>query len=373
LADRLLKDGVKVILDRDCGSGGPNEGWAKWSEMQADKTAIVLPVFTPAYRKCWDGEQPPNMRLGAIHELKVIYQRLYKAGSHIDFCRILTFEDNHRNCIPTFLEGLPAFDVQRDYDQILAWLRLKGAAPELNTSTSDVSWPKIHDGYSWPLADRKDQFATFKAMLGQSIPQRIFLIEGASNTGKTVLLNELFELAKKIKLDAVKLDLKGCPSLNELFGLLTLDVDTSILPAFHSANGDARKIALLQDLKNLRQPLLIGFDTYQHIAADIADWIESQFLLRVNQFPGLLLLIAGQPVNPNQQTHPLPKPTQYPGVAIHHRLEPIMEKLYWREYAHHVLKNPNITDDHIQAVLHIYKGDPGPISAFLSSFSAEGV
>ncbi|MCK9605885.1 MAG: TIR domain-containing protein [Methylomonas sp.] len=362
LADRLLKDGVNVILDRDCGSGGPNEGWAKWSEMQADKTAIVLPVFTPAYRKCWDGEQPPNMRLGAIHELKVIYQRLYKAGSNIDFCRILTFEDEHRNSIPTFLEGLPVFDVQRDYDQIIAWLRWKGAAPEPNTSTSEISWPNIPDDYPWPLADRADQLITFKGMIRGTTRERIFLLEGASNTGKTSLLSAFFNLAKSVELDAVFLDLKGCSSLEDLFDTLALEANDSILPAFHSANGDARKIALLQDLKNLRKPLLIGFDTYQHIAPDVADWLESQFLRRVEQCPGLLILIAGQKV---------PDPTKYPWgtLAMPHQLQAIREKKYWREYAERVLKKSNITDEYIEAALHIYQGDPGATSAFLQSIT----
>ena len=85
LADRLRNDGVDIILDRDCGPGGPDEGWDKWSELQAEKAEIVLPVFTPEYLKCWNGEQMPGMRLGAIHELKVIYRRLYEAGSRNQF------------------------------------------------------------------------------------------------------------------------------------------------------------------------------------------------------------------------------------------------------------------------------------------------
>ncbi len=362
LADKLKNDGVEIILDRDCGPGGPDVGWDKWSGFQAEKSDIVLPVFTPEYLKCWNDEQVPGMRQGAIHELKVLYRRLYNAGSEVDFCRILTFEDDHRNCIPIFLQGLPAFDAQRDYDKIIGWLRELGAAPNPSQEHVDMTWPKRPNGYPWPLADRVEQFEVFLDMVTHTIPQRIFLIEGLGNTGKTVLLNELFKLAKTLDLDPVLLDLKGCPTLTELFDLLALDVDSKILPAFHSANGSARKIALLQDLENLRNPLLLGFDTYQQVAPDIADWIEGQFLRRAEKCPGLLVLIAGREV---------PNPTRYPwgGLAIVRELLAIREKKYWLDYAEQVLGSKQITEGNIEMLLHISKGDPGQTSAFLQSFA----
>jgi hypothetical protein len=203
-------------------------------------------------------------------------------------------------------------------------------------------------------------------MVSQIKPQRIFLVEGISNTGKTVLLNELFKLARHIDLSAVLLDLKGCPNLNELFDLLALDIDAKTLPAFHSANGTARKIALLKDLENLPKPLLLGFDTYQQIAPDIAEWLESQLLRRAVQSPGLLVLIAGQKV---------PDPNKYPwsDQATLHQLLPIKEKKYWLEYAQRVLNSQTITDEHIEMLLHIHQGDPGQTSAFLQSFAGKKV
>ncbi|WP_244072210.1 SEFIR domain-containing protein [Nitrosomonas sp. PY1] len=364
LADRLKSDGVDIILDRDWDRfGGPDEGWDKWSEMQAEKTEIVLSVFTPEYRKCWDGDQIPGMRLGAIHELKVLYRRLYNAASQINFYRILIFDDDHRNSIPTFLAGLPAFDVHRNYTEILAWLRLKGAAAS-NQSDINLTWPIIPTEYQWALADRKETFKAFQSMVEQKSPYRILLIQGASNTGKTILLRELFKLAQSINLCSVLLDLKGCPNLNELLDLLALDVDSSVLPSFHSANGSARKLALLKDLENLKTPLLIGFDTYQHIAPDIAEWLEGQFLRRITQCPGLLVLISGQAV-PDQVRYP------WNDRAELHRLQPIRDIQYWREYVDRVLHNTQITTDHLEMLIHVYQGDPGQTSAVLRSFSGK--
>ncbi len=362
LADRLIKDGVKVILDRDCGPGGPDEGWDKWSETQADKSDLVLPVFTPSYRKCWDGQQMPGMRLGAIHEQKVIYRRLYDAGSDIEFARILTFDADHRGSIPTFLKGLPAFDATTDYPNLIGWLREKGAAPELDDSPNQITWPKIPADYRWPLADRVDQFETFKTILGGQAAQRIFLVEGASNTGKTVLLNELFRLAQQVNLNAVQLDLKGCPGLEELLENLRLDSTADLLPEFHKAAGSNRKSALLQDLNKLKQPFLLGLDTYQQISPDIADWLESQLLRRVEKCPALLVLIAGQRV-PDRNKN------AWKDCANHVCLQPIKEKNYWRDYAHQVLNSSHITDQHIEMLLHVSQGDPGQTSALLQSFA----
>lgn len=362
LADRLLKDGVKVILDRDYKDGGPDEDWDKWSEMQASEAEIVLPVFTPEYLKCWTRKQTPGIRLGAILETKIVFRRIIDAGDKVGFCRPLIFEADHRNCIPDLLKGLHTFDAQTDYAQILAWLRLKGAAPEPDSKPIILCWPQIPDAYHWPLADRVELFDSFKAVLEQSLQKRIFLIEGASNTGKTVLLNALFKLAKQVQLDAVLLDLKGCPGLDDLLDTLTLETTDNILPALHSSHGSARKIALLKDLEILKKPLLLVFDTYQHIAPDTADWLESQVLRRAEKCPGLLLLIAGQQI---------PEPSKHPwnDLALAHVLQPILEKHYWRDYAHQVLLSSHITDEHLDMLLHISKGDPGQTSALLQSFA----
>lgn len=56
LAKQLKNDGVNIIFDSDCGRGGPDLCWDKWSELQAEQAEIILSVFTPGYQKCWNGE-----------------------------------------------------------------------------------------------------------------------------------------------------------------------------------------------------------------------------------------------------------------------------------------------------------------------------
>ena len=189
----------------------------------------------------------------------------------------------------------PGFDANRDFSEIVAWLRKLGAVAEDTTGNRPIVWPQPIVDYPWPLADRTDQFELFHQIITARCQERILLVDGPSNSGKSVFVTELFNFAKRLNLRSVLLDLKGCLALDELFATLALEVDRTILPAFHSSSGSARKAALLKDLENLPSPLVLGFDTYQEVPPDIADWIEGQLLRRVGQCPGITpgLLLKG--------------------------------------------------------------------------------
>lgn len=362
LADRLRHQGVSIILDRDYNDGGPDGGWNTWCEKNAGEADIVLLVFTPTYRKCWDGEQPRGVRQGATLETKVLHQRLNECGAEIDFCRAVTFENDHKNYIPKLIAGHHTFDANRDFLNILAWLRRLGALPEYSTSNINIVWPEPVADYPWSLADRTEPFELFHEMITARRSERIFLVDGSSSSGKTVLLTELIKFAKQLGLLSVQLDLKGCPTLDELFDTLTLEVDATLLPAFHSANGPPRKTALLKDLEKLPKPLVLGFDTYQDVPLDIADWIEGQLLRRMEHCPGLVVILSGKQV---------PERTCFPwaGLAVHTTLPAIKEAKHWIDFATHALGHSSISNDHIEMLLHISQGDPGQTSALLRSFS----
>jgi len=186
-------------------------------------------------------------------------------------------------------------------------------------------------------------------------------MDGTSSSGKSVLLRELVKFAQQQQLQSVLLDLKGCLALDELFETLALDVESKTLPKFHSANGSQRKAALLKDLESLAQPLLLGLDTYQDVSADIADWIERQLLRRMEQSPGLVVVISGQKV---------PDRSRYPWAdwALAYTLPPIKEPEHWHDYAKQKWPKASITKEHVEMLLHVSQGDPGQTSALLSSF-----
>ena len=284
-------------------------------------------------------------------------------ATHADWRRYWTFEDDHKNCIPKFIAGLHTFDANRDYADIVAWLRKLGAAPPLSTSNMPINWPNPLVNYPWPLADRKEPFELFQDIVTARRKERIFLVDGPSSSGKSVFLTELFNFAKSLNLRSVFMDLKGCPTLDDLFDNLAMDIGAEILPAFHSANGSRRKTALLKDLESLSNPLLLVFDVYQEFSTEISDWIEGQLLRRVEQCPGLVVVLGGQKVP--EPTGRLWAKMAVPPTA----LPPIKEPKDWHDYARQTLGKPEYTMQTIDALLHMHQGAPGPISAFLRSFN----
>src|SRR5262249_31936714 len=141
-----------------------------------------------------------------------------------------------------------------------------------------------------------------KLITGQS-QKRILLLSGGSNTGKTVLLAELIDYARHLQLPAAWLDFKGCPSLDDLFEMLRLDLGPVILRHSYSAAGTGRFFQLISDLQQLSAPLLLVFDTYEQASADAQKWLESQILPRLERAPGVVVVISGQKI-PEHDRHP---------------------------------------------------------------------
>lgn len=56
-------------------------------------------------------------------------------------------------------------------------------------------------------------------------------------------------------------------------------------------------------------------------------------------------------------------------LAIKHSLQSIKEKKYWLDYTERVLGSLHITEDHIEALIHVSQGNPGQTSALLRSFA----
>jgi hypothetical protein len=362
LADRLRQDGMMVVLDRDCDPGGPSEGWDKWSENQAAECEVFLPVFTESYKRCWDGEQPPGVRLGVIHEAKILGRRIFEAGQTVDFCRVVVFDEADKAHVPMLIAGLQIFHASWDYAALLGWLGLSGAAQSSASQPTPISWPAPLPYPSHQLADRVNEFRLFESIITGRSYQRILLLKGLSNSGKTALLSELFKLAKFLGLDHAKLDFKGCPTLDEIFDILALDVRPGVLPSFQSALGTARKkTALLRDLQTLHAPFVLGFDTFQEASKDSWDWIDSQLLGRAERFPGFVAVLSGQ-ILPN------PSPHIWGGLAAFCELPPIRSEDDWHHYVCEVLGRTGITFQHLQMLMHVTGGDPGKTSTILRSF-----
>ncbi|HSS20049.1 MAG TPA: TIR and AAA domain-containing protein [Pyrinomonadaceae bacterium] len=362
LVTRLRGDDVTVIIDHDKLPGGPAEGWPAWSERQVVDADQVLVVCTALYSSRYEGNQPPGTGLGASSEAAAIRQAIYdQAGFNLKF-RVIVFDPVDTQHIPTQLKRYHAFQPTDDegYANLLAWLV---GEPVTHTKTKvepdAVVWPTTSADYDWPLADRKEEFASFQRIISGQSSQRIMLVRGVSNTGKTVFVSELFKYARSLNLPAALLDCKGCPSLDALFETMRLDLGKKILPNAHSAAGQARFFNLISDLQNLNEPLLLVFDTYQEASNDAQTWLEAQFLPRLAQAP-VAVVIGGQHV---------PEPSKYAWNAVSdfRELRPIEAIDDWRELNERKWRCALLQDAHIQGVLAATRGNPGLTYAALEA------
>lgn len=361
-AERLRKDKVQVIFDGFVPKQDPSQGWPKWSEQQATRSGRVLIVMTRSYRRCWDGENPSGMRLGATNEAVVLAQRVYKAGQHNAFCRVVVFDPSDTEFIPERLAGYRTYHAERDYPALLEWLGVEATdAPA--TAPATMQWPKSAKGFRFQLANRSVQFECFERILTGRESRRILLLSGPTNSGKTAFLEQTLRLARHLGVHHARLQMKGCPSFDELFETLKLDLDRTVLPTLHAAASSACKTAFLAGLQQLETPLVLGIDTFeQQASTDVADWVEAQLLARVERAQGLVIVLSGQKV-PDRTKH------AWGHLAVAFELPPIRDVKHWHSYARRILGSTAVKREHVEMLLHVSKGDPGTTSNSLRTFS----
>lgn len=240
LADRLLADGIAIILDKDCGPGGPAEGWVKWSEQTAANSQIVLVVFTESYRRCWDGSHSPGMRLGATHEAKIIHQRTYDAGQKTDFCRVVVFEESDRRHIPHALAGLHSFDATRegDYKELREWLRnvLSVPPPGPTRLPNEGTTSPAHQSVIDVEVERK---SLFKPLLEFGRQRDIVFALGGVGSGLNTFIFQFNEYLKQ----------------NHVHNYTGADFDKEELGRIYKAREDACKTSALHSKISVRDHL----------------------------------------------------------------------------------------------------------------------
>ena len=362
-SNRLRESGINVIIDADMAPGGPPEGWLNWSQKQVEEADRVLIVCTEGYRRRYESNEDPGKGLGVVFEARIIRQALYNTGGYNEKFRVIIFLEEDNNCVPTELQAYQRFLLYKsnDYNELIVWLQGVEQIPAaVQDKPPPIEWPFPETDYPWQLADRKDVFTLFQEMsMGQS-SERILLLHGASNIGKTVLLAELCAYAQHLKLPTASLDFKGCLALDDLFETLRLDLGQRILTQSYLASGTSRFYNLIADLQNLRAPLLLVFDTYEQASGDAQNWLESQFLARIEQAPAVIVVIGGQRI-PEHHKY------RWQVLAKLFELKPIQGVEDWLEYSERKWQCPQMNFEHVKALTLATGGIPGQVSALLAA------
>ncbi|MFA6313694.1 MAG: SEFIR domain-containing protein [Sterolibacterium sp.] len=369
LAQRLRDHGIPTTLDADMLPGGPDVGWPKWSEQQVVIHDKVLVACTRCYCTAYDATELPETDgqggLGAACEAMAIRQTIYENRSTNPKFRVVLAAEADADHIPINLRAYHRYELWREDSvaQLLAWLKpaaVPAAAP------AAVSWPARLPPRARGIANRDAEFACFERMLQGQSQERAMLVRATSNSGKTALLREFHNLLHKVDPQVAHcfVDLKGCVGIDAVLDELAADCG-GLLGEFASSPPAHRPLALLRDLQNLPAPLVLSFDTFEQGSADFADWLQGRILQRIDRFPALRIIVAGQRVPEADKAVWVPHAATFD-------LAPIVEEKYWHDFGRD--NYPHVPADElsrfIPGLVRATGGNPATIGTMLKNLAA---
>jgi len=233
------------------------------------------------------------------------------------------------------VRGRPASAVA---DLVISRLKLArelevGAAPS-------ISWPAEAPDLSWPMADHEEARHVFAQLLRETASNRILLVRGPSETGKT-------HMSKQMARNCVMLPNVACGRF-DFKGTTTMDIE---LEAFaqplrieppDGGTLNERLGKLFTQLRRRAEPTILIFDTYE-AAGQAQDYIEQVLLPLVVSASWLRVVVIGQTVPFRVGTAweslagtPLklqvPTPEQWLKFGMANRSEPLDLELVTRIY-----------------------------------------
>jgi hypothetical protein len=358
LAVKLRSHHVEVVIDQDI-LGGPDEGWDLWCETQVLNTDKVLIACTERYCARYEGREAPGVGLGSTAEARLIHRIIHNTAGITPKFRVILFQESDTPHVPITLQTYHRFPLYQPsaLAELVAWLT---ASPSITAAqTRPILWPPpLAVPYTWDMADRQSITERLEQVLTGRSPKRILLLSAASNSGKTHLLAELRAYAKRLNIPHASLDCKGEPLLDELISLLALDLQ-KLLITERSASAADRRISLINNLQHLNQAVLITVDTYEQASAPVKNWIETQFLPRLDGASGVVAVLAGQQM-------PARAKQLWAGLAEEMNLESISDPSDWLEYARRK-GHPNVDPQFMAGLTFATKGNPGQLSALLEN------
>jgi hypothetical protein len=191
-------------------------------------------------------------------------------------------------------------------------------------------------------------------MTGRS-RHRILMYEGASGLGKSVLVKQAAAYARNLGVPVVDLDFEG-GGLNLAAIIDRFNIDLGLrLPNF---SRERRAHLLRDELRRLRRPVLVVFDSYEHAAGNrtVADWLNQQLLTDVETALGLVVIIAGERMPDYEETG-------WKDLVNHLILEPITQVEHWKPWIERHFPNFLTKGGDLSRLLTLAEGNPAVVSS----------
>jgi hypothetical protein len=230
-------------------------------------------------------------------EYRAVRERIIKAKTADDRHRIFPVRVGDGD-----VEGIPFNEIVPDLrsktvieaaELIVARLNLVRGYAAGNVEPAVVRWPSDIPVLQWPMADHGEARQAFARLLCEASTERVLLVRGESETGKSHMSKQMIRNAMLLPEVAYgRFDFKGTTNMGveiEAFsGLLGIEP-----PAGQTLNERLTQIFL--ELQRRARPTLLVFDTYE-AAGEAKDWIEGVLLPRLVSLRWLRVVIIGQSV-----------------------------------------------------------------------------
>jgi hypothetical protein len=163
-----------------------------------------------------------------------------------------------------------------------------------------LEWPEQLPDFAWPIADHTDAQIAFCALLMRNSPARLLLIEGFSETGKSILSNQMERYVADLLPDlrCGRFDFKGTADRSLEVTAFAQSLDLAVPEV--QASGD-QLMAALSQLPQLPRPTVVIFDTYED-AGDVQNLIERLFLTQLRKSEWLRVVVLGRQVPASEGT-----------------------------------------------------------------------
>jgi hypothetical protein len=269
-------------------------------------------------------------------------------GSRVAGFLRTAFVDENERTMGGIVHATPLRDVVACCDRV---------KPGLLSFRPPIEWPEPGPAHVRILADRRAEFEIFEKMITGRSRERILLLSGESGSGKTLLTEKLIQYAKSLGVPVASADCKGTPDLDRIFNKLLSGLGPGILPQAETATGYARIWRLLDDLAELKRPVLIALDTWESSTDETLEMIE-KVLQAIPGTPAAVVVIGGQAV-------PDCASGNWAGLAVPRHLEPIDSSEDWIEYARGKFPAVHFSEDHVEGITLAARGRPNLIDILL--------
>ena len=366
LSELLRRANIPVALDQfylDEFPAGPDLGRPKWCEDHANESVCVLIICSGGWFSAYEKTGQTGVGLGAATEADLFRQWLYDGAGDNPRIRLAFLHDIPTQQVPVRLRPWHQFRPFANDDQLNHLIRWVSDRLGLgNIELPTVRWPEPMD-FRPNLADRLKEWPAIVKLLAGRSRERILLFEGPSGLGKSALVREASRYAKELRVPVVQLDMKGGGlDIEGILGQFDLELGQHLLN--FSREGASKTHLLRKDLRGLRQPVLIIFDTYEGCFSNkpLVDWLDQQFFPEVETALGLAVILAGQQV-------PDAKGTRWREWARHFDIEPIFEQEQWELWVE--LNHPDFKEKGIDlnTLIRATEGKPSLMSNFCETIS----